>query len=200
MSWPFANTENFGKTSQYHGVPKNILFTVKEDDKKFSESNVVLAALSETFKNEFKNNKKTLIDIEKITSEAFAEFLQFFREKTVILSLKNIRVVLDLVTKYKLDDAKDICRDLLRDRAIQQAEYFVPAFQLLLEYKFTGAQSMARDKFRDALFVRKVWDTMCITSGGYVAWKEELQLDVKEAFAEICEAISVHKDPPLQLN
>lgn len=111
-----------------------------KQEKEFRDNKEVLKELSETFKEEFSKKKTALIDvdIEYFTSEAFAEFLQFFSWRNGDSIMEKHSNGTRMVTKYKLDETRDISRDLLRDRALQKVENFVPAYQLLVEYDLIG--------------------------------------------------------------
>lgn len=72
----------------------------------------VLVASSSVFNAMFNDFNVKIVDA---SSEAFTEFLQFFHDNQVQLTMDNIAEVLKLIDKYDVNDCIPICVDFLKD-------------------------------------------------------------------------------------
>lgn len=93
--------------------------------------NVILAALSPKYKVQFygSNPDKGEICIGNVAA-AFKEFLQFFYEKSVHLTVENIELMLVLAEQSLVDEFVEKCIDFLKE-AITKFDQQVETQQLL---------------------------------------------------------------------
>lgn len=92
------------------------IFGNDNDTIKVPANKVVLAALSPVFNAMFNGELKENgnVKITDASPEAFQEFLQFFHDSQVKLTMENIAEVLILIGKYDVPDCFAVCSDFLK--------------------------------------------------------------------------------------
>lgn len=123
----------YGRAQQFYTEKKGDTTFIVESERIIAHREV-LAALSPKYKVQFSDSypNEDEIHIPDVSAAAFREYLQFFYEKNVTLTMENIEVVLDLAKQSLNDKFVDICANFLENK--MTINNLCPIFNLALIY------------------------------------------------------------------
>lgn len=129
--------QNFHDLALDEMTDMHFVFELDGGDVKFAANRAILSRSSPVFDAMFNGDLKERGDVKIVDSSpaAFKEFLQFFHEQHVKLTMDNIGDVLNLVNKYDVADCFAICVNFLKDNVVLNevlwALYLAFKFQLV---------------------------------------------------------------------
>lgn len=119
----------------------DITFVVGSERTKINAHRCVLAALSPKYEAQFfgPNPDCGEIHVPNVSAGAFNEFLQFFYQETVNLSIENIEAVLDLAEQSLVAEFVTDCERFLQSKTTPQNTCW--AYGLAIKYNLEAFQS-----------------------------------------------------------
>lgn len=145
----------------------NFIFeTDAETDDVISANKAVLAASSPVFKAMFYSDLKEEGDIKivDVPSAAFNEFLQFFYDYQVKLTMDNISDVLQLIDKYDVGNGHKVCIDFLKDHLM--LDDIIWGLHLSIKFRLDELMNFCKEKIE--LNYRAVFDKITFNNDGKI--------------------------------
>lgn len=131
----------------------------------------VLAAISPKYKTQFYSAQPDIgeIYVDHISADAFKEFLQFFYLKKVVLTTKNIEIVLNLAKESLVDAFVTICIKFLMK--VVKLDNFFWTYQLAIAHDIEKLKKQCEEKIRTK--ARKIFK-----SNGFVDCDRNLLIQI----------------------